>query len=340
MDRWVGTGNATQAIQFGQTAGISAAALPDEYSPLLQYTTTGELAAASPGGSDTGSTGSFFVTSEADSGWNNQYTIFGMLTSGAAEQQTIQNISSSPPSGYSYSSSTGNIQNGNGTDLVSPTITAATLLSASQATGHVMILSAPSSSTYTGPITVTVTAVDASGHWTTETFEVVIAKPASSTSTTPPPYVPLKSLNGGKGYAEMTGSTTGTATGSFTIPAVSEDGTSGSMYLLASTALSSSTASYDTSLFSNVTVNPSTGVVTLTAAQNAVGLGWWRSWCMTPARRRLRIPPRTSPCTLSPPRCPPAISRSTQPRRTAAPAIRPSLPTWTTPAAARSSHSM
>ena len=274
VDRWVvGTGNSTEAIQFGQTAGVSAAALPDEYSSLLQYTTTGELAAASDGASDMGSDGSFFVTGGAVSGWNNQYTIFGMLTSGTAEQQAIENISSAPPSGYTLNLS-GNIQNGNGTDLVSPTITKATLLSSSQATGHVMILSVPSSSTYTGPVTVTVTAVDASGHFATETFEVVIPAPSSSTPTATPPSVPLNNLNGGKGYAEMTGSTTGNATGSFTIPTVSQSGTAAVKYYLASSALSSSTPSYSTSLFSNVTVNQSSGQVTLTANQNAAGLGW------------------------------------------------------------------
>lgn len=298
VDRWVGTGSTAQAIQFGQTAGVSASALSDEYSNLLQYTTSGELAAASPGGANSGSTGSFFVTNGANSSWNNQYTIYGMLTSSDTERQTIQALSGSTQAGYTFNASSGNFtSNTGGKDLIDPVITGATLLSASQATGHVMILSAASSASASdGPITVTVTATDASGQTATESFQVAFIAAA--------PTVPVSSVNGGKGYAQMTGSTTGTASGSFTIPVTTQDPASDIEYFLASTALSSSTPSYSTSVFSNVTVSPTTGQVSLTAAKNAAGLGWvevlvYDSNSASPQYSTADIPVYVDPPTLS-----------------------------------------
>jgi len=160
------------AIQGGTNSGVGSDTA--EIDKDLQFTTSGILAIANAGGTDTDGN-DFFITTEAASWLNGGYTIFGTQTSGANIRSDIAGVAATASSGT-------------GTPISPVTITSASV--AAEPLDGVMLLNVQSGAT--GTATITVTATDTSGNKTTQTFTVTAGPPVvtgvSSTATTGSSY--------------------------------------------------------------------------------------------------------------------------------------------------------
>ena len=138
---------------LGTGTGGSGTEFDDEFTPLLQHTSTGLLSMAKS--SDDTNDSQFFVTEGPTRHLDFNHSILGRLTTGEAVREAISNV----PTGAANKPS-------------SPvTITSATVYLDTQ--NRVLSLSAPIGATGSGDVTVTV--YDGKGHQTQRTFQVTIA---------------------------------------------------------------------------------------------------------------------------------------------------------------------
>ena len=245
-----------QAGLDGATAPTSAdvKTLDDEFDPVLpvadptqplQYTSAGVVGLARMTADDTGSTEFFITTTATSSNFDYQYTVFGQVVSGMNILTDIGNVP--------------NNASDNNLPYSPVTITTATITTDNN--DFALGLSAPVGTTTSGSVTVNVN--DGNGGTTSQTFQVTVqADPndpgpiLNSTATTPSPVT-----------------TTVNTPVSFQLSAFDLEGDAVTYY--DQTGLEASFDLSPTQAISsdlNVSVNSSTGMVTVTPTNGLVGV--------------------------------------------------------------------
>jgi cyclophilin family peptidyl-prolyl cis-trans isomerase len=226
----------------GDGTGGSGTQFDDQYSPELQFTSSGILAMAKSS-NDTNDS-QFFITAGATRNLDFRYTILGFLVSGDDIRQQIQNVATT-------------VSSGTPTDTPTSTITITKVQVYTDTRDTVLHLSAPTNATGTTDVTIALT--DGNGDPVTKTIHVNIV----ADTTNDPPVL---------GTADQNQTVT-----PLTSPIVTTAGTAVS-YALHSTDVEGDSAYYWAGMYSStdttltVAYDSTTGVVTITPKAGFVGV--------------------------------------------------------------------
>jgi len=232
--------------------GSSGEIIPDEFNPLLRFTSSGILAMANAG-ADTNDA-QFFITDVPTRWLDFQHSIYGFLTAGDSVRNEINH-------------------NTTGT----PIITSATIID--DPYSSVAFLSIPTLPSSTDPLSVTVRATNLEGETATSVITVTPqadVAPDSNADGQPDynvdarPFIDLNSINGGAIRLTQNAAAT-----QVSIPAINLDGAS-VYYSLLTGRTSYGTTIPATSSNLTASIDHQTGQLTITPNAGATGYGWVR----------------------------------------------------------------